>query len=833
MIRALLAGLLCVLPALGFAAPISASLETEAAPAFMSMPSRALQGAAKARAQFKAPRIAATRITLAAPTAEKLAASGASVNGALRVGTVRDVAKSSALESWASVEDGFVLRTRVQSEGALGIRVKLELANVTSRIEVRVQGNDGRVEWMSVDPSNGAEAWTPWTEGSEQMVEVFSPVALDAGAVRVGAVVHFTASPFTKAASSCTLSTACSTGDAALDAAMAERKKSVASINYVDGSGSFTCTGTLINTERFPAPFFTTAHHCVHSQAAASTLTTFWFYEDSSCTNNVPSSASAQVASGAELVMTNYNVDQTLLLLNLPPPTGTVYSGWSNAQLATGTPIFSISHPKGDTSRWASGLFTNIDGRIFGPVQQFNFVSLTRGFIEGGSSGSGLFTLANGSFQFRGTLLGSAGEYSCTNTGADIIYGRFDIFEPQIDQYIRIAPQAADDAPNRARDLFNAPFTDPQGVDRPLNERTSTLTLDNRRIDYVGDLDVYRFRLTSPAWVSTWTEGAQDTIGSILDSRGVHMETNDDWQDGAPYNFGITKFMLPGTYYLQVGHFEATGTGAYHLRMRADAVDANYTALWWNAAESGWGLNISHQGNTLFGTLYNYAPDGTPIWYSMSEGVKQADGSYVGQLASTTGPAFNTSPWNSSAVHGTIVGSMRLSFADDDNGTLTYNVGAAQVTKSITKFAFRRPPTCTWSASNRSLATNFQDLWWGGVAESGWGVNLAHQGDIVFATLFTYDASGQPRWFVMSEGRQVGATPAFSGALYRSSGPAFNAVPFTPITAANLTQVGTMTFAFTNGNAGTMTYTVDGVSVTKSIQRLEIGAIKPLCTQGT
>jgi len=258
-------------------------------------------------------------------------------------------------------------------------------------------------------------------------------------------------------------------------------------------------------------------------------------------------------------------------------------------------------------------MLTDDDGRIFGPVQQFNIIHYTRGFIEGGSSGSGLFTLGNGSFQFRGTLLGTSGDYSCTQPDADIIYGRFDIFEPQIDQYIRTAPQAADDAPNRARDLFNAAFTDPNGFDKPLNQRTDTLAFDNRRFDYIGDLDVYRFRITQTAWVSTWTEGPQDTLGSILDSKGVNMVSNDDWEIGAPYNFGITQLMQPGTYYVQVGHWEPTGTGPYNFRMRADMVDTNYTALWWNPAENGWGLNISHQGNTLFGTLYTYGPDGKAV----------------------------------------------------------------------------------------------------------------------------------------------------------------------------------------------------------------------------
>ena len=40
----------------------------------------------------------------------------------------------------------------------------------------------------------------------------------------------------------------------------------------------------------------------------------------------------------------------------------------------------------------------------------------------------------------------------------------------------------------------------------------------------------------------------------------------------------------------------------------------SYTALWWVPAESGWGLNTNHQGDTLFVTLFTYGRDGQPLW---------------------------------------------------------------------------------------------------------------------------------------------------------------------------------------------------------------------------
>ena len=46
------------------------------------------------------------------------------------------------------------------------------------------------------------------------------------------------------------------------------------------------------------------------------------------------------------------------------------------------------------------------------------------------------------------------------------------------------------------------------------------------------------------------------------------------------------------------------------------------------------------------------------------------------------------------------------------------------------------------------VAPNYQGLWWNPL-ESGWGINFAHQGDIIFATWFTYGADNQPQWYTI------------------------------------------------------------------------------------
>lgn len=782
------------------------------------MPSREAPWRESPAVSFKVPGLPAMQsITLAAPL-EKAAVAQELPGGRLPVGTVRDLPKAKSLEQWTRAGDGVVARLDAASEGAEGLRVKLDVSAIDRPVEVRVQGADGRVEMMTVQPGR-TDAWTPWTEGAVQAIELFSRAAQP---VSVGAIVHFDASPLAKAAGTCTVPTLCTTGDPALDGAIAQRKKSLIKMNFIDGGRSYMCSATLVNTDRYPAPYVLTANHCVSNAEAAASVTSFWFYEQSACDSSIATvTTPPQVSGGMQLVFTNANVDSSLLLMTQNPPAGAVHSGWNAAFVSPGTSVVSLSHPAGDTSRLALGATGSSLLRIIGRPQDMYGVRFTRGIIEGGSSGSGLFTLAGGSLQLRailsGTTIRQAGGMSCSNLNEDALYGRLDILYPQIEPFIRTSV-AADDAPNRLQDMPAG-----AGAGEALDLRTTAVQYDARRIDYAGDLDLYRFTLTARAVVSAWTEGANlDTVGSILDSRGVNIDASDDAQDGDNH-FGVTAPLEPGTYYVQVGHWEPAGTGTYNLRIRADKVDAeNRTALWWNPSEPGWGLNVNHQGNTIFATLFTYDASG-PTWLFMSAGARQADGSYLGTLYRAQGPAFNASPFG--AVTTTAAGTMRLAFSGNNALALAYSIDGVQVAKSLVRQEFGTLASCSWSAFDRSHTENLQDLWFK-PSEPGWGVNFTQQGDTLFATLFTYDAGGRPLWLVMSNGART--VSGFSGALYRTSGPAFNASPWV---SATTTQVGTMSVEVNdfNYNSATLTYRYNGTTVTKQIQRQVFGTLKPSC----
>jgi len=115
-------------------------------------------------------------------------------------------------------------------------------------------------------------------------------------------------------------------------------------------------------------------------------------------------------------------------------------------------------------------------------------------------------------------------------------------------------------------------------------------------------------------------------------------------------------------------------------------------------------------------------------------------------------------------------------------------------------------------------ATDYTDIWWAGLVENGWGVNLVQNGDVLFATFYIYDSSNQPTWY--SSPMSVDASGNYSGTLYLTTGPWFGG-PWSGSAVA--TAVGTSAFTPTSATTGTLTYTVSNgggsTVVTKSIER--------------
>ena len=378
----------------------------------------------------------------------------------LQIGISRGVADEAestwpAQAAWRAVPGGHVLRFDVVSPGAAALRSALDLSALPEGAELRVASATGgpveRIDRASLAAGVDGSGlyWTPVTDGEAQRLELFVP----GDAPRTGAglqrVSHLVTSPFRPldlgkalgSSGSCNVDVACRTG--ALGPAFVNAKNAVARMVFEDG-GSFTCTGTLLNdsTPATQVPYFFSAAHCFDSQAAANTLVTFWGYEAPTCGQR-SGGANTQVAGGADLLFATLSSDASFMRLRATPPPGAFFAGWNAATLSPSTPVVAIHHPRGDNKKVSEGTHSGFQsGVLIGgqSVTSTARASWSAGTTEGGSSGSGLFTLAGGEYQLRGGLAG--GSASCANTGRSEaegnvdFYSRFDQVYPSLQQWL-------------------------------------------------------------------------------------------------------------------------------------------------------------------------------------------------------------------------------------------------------------------------------------------------------------------------------------------------------------------------------------------------------------
>jgi hypothetical protein len=112
------------------------------------------------------------------------------------------------------------------------------------------------------------------------------------------------------------------------------------------------------------------------------------------------------------------------------------------------------------------------------------------------------------------------------------------------------------------------------------------------------------------------------------------------------------------------------------------------TDMWFDPAESGWGLNVIHQGDTLFATLFVYGPDGQPKWYVASS-LTGGPGAYAGALSECTGAWFG-GPFSAAPQECHDVGPMRFE-PSGAGAVVDYTVGGVHVSKQVQRFSFRAP----------------------------------------------------------------------------------------------------------------------------------------------
>ncbi len=643
----------------------------------------------------------------------------------LAVGFARSVTELQGADAtarhldWQPLDEGAqVASLAIGSSGAAALRVGLVASSLPAEAVLRFRGAGGadRFAVTGLDVRNAVERnvaaggegaasrmyWSPVVEGDTLTLEIELPPGADPGAVRIALpmVSHLVASPrdaFAKAAaSSCELDAMCYQG------AWGSESSAIARMLYTSGGTTYVCTGTLLADKDSATfiPYFLTANHCISTQAAASSLQTYWFYRSSAC-DSAGRGPYQALAGGATLLYASTATDTALLRLDGAPPAGATYAGWNAGAVFPGASVTGIHHPGGDLQKIAFGALQGY--WMCSPVSSGQFtcngagaagsgfygVDWSRGLTEAGSSGSALFT--DDGHYLVGQLYG--GGSTCTGGGPDF-YGRFDVaYNTALSQWLGAAPGAS------------AP--------------------------------------TTPA---------------------------------APATFPA----------------------------------ANFTGMWWNPAQSGWGLAVTeHANGTMFAAWYVYDADGRALWIVMPGGSWTTSSTFAGDLYTATG-SDPTGAFDPASVTRTRVGSGRIEFSATDRATFSYTVSGVSESRALELAPFGVPDS--------SPAVSYADMWWNS-SESGWGLSISQQYRTLFAVWYKYRPDGSPEWLVMPGGAWT-AADTYVGTLYRTSAPPrpFFGAAFDPSSIAR-TVVGTLTLRFTSAGTATMSYSVDGVAGAKAISR--------------
>lgn len=449
----------------------AAGLASKASAGWPSWEGQALVAPVEVRlGPLPAATLQAKRSALERPAPDTLPRLPREIGRARAVPATADAQAMAGLLDWqVTASGGQRARLRFRADGAAGLRLALQATGLPEGAVVRVSGRDAPV---AVDiagitaamapqatagpegPAGGREDrvyWLPPVAGEAATLEIELPPGADPAHLRIAvprlAHLWWTHAAVTDAvalklgeAGSCNVDATCEP-DFAFDT------RSVARMEYVDGGSAFLCTGTLMaDTLRSTVPYFLTAHHCIHSQLAASTISTFWFYRATGCNVAQLDPAATSVHGGATLLHASADTDTAFLQLNGSPPAGTVHAGSLLVPPAVGAPLATLHHPGGDLLKLSRGALQSyaacngVTCTPTGSAQDSNYLVLrwSSGTTESGSSGSPAMAPWGGHRYVVGQLF--AGSASCSVPDASDYYGRFDKAYPSLRQWLGDVP---------------------------------------------------------------------------------------------------------------------------------------------------------------------------------------------------------------------------------------------------------------------------------------------------------------------------------------------------------------------------------------------------------
>ena len=124
------------------------------------------------------------------------------------------------------------------------------------------------------------------------------------------------------------------------------------------------------------------------------------------------------------------------------------------------------------------------------------------------------------------------------------------------------------------------------------------------------------------------------------------------------------------------------------LLVSLPAIAGTYTDWWWGgSAQSGQGVNVGQQADTVFVSWFAYDEAGKGMWVVLSGQLDSTGHVVSGTFYRTTGPALGTT-FDPAKVVATPVGSGTLTFSDMHHATLSWSVDGKAGTLDLIRQTF-------------------------------------------------------------------------------------------------------------------------------------------------
>jgi V8-like Glu-specific endopeptidase len=371
---------------------------------------------------------------------------------------------SSALQANGMVrstgDGGFVWTAAAESLKAAALRVHFTNFDLPTNAELYIYNADGEAfgPYTNRGPNDSGDFWSNTVSGSLAFIQLrVNGQATKLGGFEIADVAHLTPRfllPFLKdnngtpdgfsgANDFCSFNEPC-VEDASCHnvGAVNDAKKAVAHMQFVSGAWIYICSGGLVADSESGSqiPYFITANHCLSRNKVASSLECFWQFDTSNCGGACYDPVGAVPRTlGASVLAANKTSDFTFMQLAENPPSGSVFLGWSTADVANAnnTSLYRISHPSGAPQAYSQHRVDTSAGTCSSwPRGNWIYSKDIVGATEGGSSGS---PVVNGSGQLVGQLSGGCGtnvNETCDTVNNATVDGAFAAYYSQVSAWL-------------------------------------------------------------------------------------------------------------------------------------------------------------------------------------------------------------------------------------------------------------------------------------------------------------------------------------------------------------------------------------------------------------